>query len=215
MRVLMALFAAIALSLGFVSTASATDAKLEQSAEASADCGEVTLTFTNNHTHATNDFSYVWNIQTSDEQNYNVVVANSEGSKTEVVTLAEGEGTGWVSYGVVAGPESDYYLANETIAVDLCAPDPVDEEPVDEEPVDEEPTDEEPVDEEPTPSSGLDGKDNNDATNVGSNDKSDGGSVEKLPNTGPSTATSSLLGAGALFAFAMAVFGIRKHLIGA
>lgn len=110
-------------SMMLTSPAQATG-KLEQSAELTADCGEVTLTFTNNHSHLTLDFVYVWNIQTSDGQNYNVDVANSESPVTEVVLLASGEGNGWVSYGVVAGPESDYYLANKTKVVTLCEPTP-------------------------------------------------------------------------------------------
>src|SRR5690606_6028303 len=45
-----------------------------------------------------------------------------ESPKSTVVTLEPGVGSGWVSYGTVSGPESNYYLANRTKAVSLCEP---------------------------------------------------------------------------------------------
>lgn len=98
--------------------ASATPPKLEQSAALTADCGEVTLTFVNNHS----GWTYTWNVQTSDGQNFNVDVPSDESPKSIVVTLEPGVGSGWVSYGTVSGPESNYYLANRTKAVSLCEP---------------------------------------------------------------------------------------------
>lgn len=100
------------------SPASATPQKLAHSANITADCGEVTLTFENNHSGHT----YTWNIQTSDGLNYNVPVPSESSPVEEVVIFNTGEGSGWVSYGVVSGPESDYYLANKTKAVTLCSP---------------------------------------------------------------------------------------------
>src|SRR5690606_19614175 len=75
--------------------------------------------------------------------------------------LEPGDGNGWVSFGVVAGPESNYYLAFSTISVPLCEPEPDsttsttegDETPGDDEddetPGDEQPGDEQPGDEQP------------------------------------------------------------------
>ncbi len=116
---------ALAVALGallggalYTTPASATPPKLEQSAALTADCGEVTLTFVNNHS----GWTYTWNVQTSDGQNFNVDVPSDESPKSTVVTLEPGVGSGWVSYGTVSGPESDYYLANRTKAVSLCEP---------------------------------------------------------------------------------------------
>ena len=146
--------------------AGANGSPLEQSAELTADCGQVTLTLVNGHEHATHDFTYVWAVRTSDGTTEDVAVANSDSPVTHEVNLEPGDGNGWVSFGVVAGPESNYYLAFSTISVPLCEPEPDsttsttegdetpgddedDETPGDEQPGDEQPGDEQPGDEQP------------------------------------------------------------------
>lgn len=104
--------------------AGANPSPLEQSAQLTGDCGQVTLTLANGHEHATHDFTYVWEVRTSDGTTDDVAVANSDSPVEHVVDLEPGDGNGWVSYGVVAGPENQYYLAFSTISVPLCEPEP-------------------------------------------------------------------------------------------
>lgn len=125
--------AAVLLGLfGVVMLAGPAQADEESSLEQhviDVNCGEVVLKLVNNHELdlESGPATYRWNIQTSDGQNFNLDLAYTDSPEIVTVELKEDstEGSGWISFGVVAGPESDFFLANQTQAVGTdCEPEP-------------------------------------------------------------------------------------------
>lgn len=98
--------------------------ELEQSA-VSEECGSATLTFTNNTTGF-----YAWHYGFGDNagveplEHGDFVSVGPMSTEEVTVEFVEDEfgGGAFVSYGTFAGPEQDFFLANEAIGVDTdCA----------------------------------------------------------------------------------------------
>lgn len=107
------------------------DGPLSQAA-VQEECGEATLTFTND-----GPGTYVWSYGAGGNGNLDhldFVSVGPESTETVEVTFEKDYGSGgFLSYGTFAGPEQDSYLANDAIGIDTScveegAP-PVDEEP--------------------------------------------------------------------------------------
>lgn len=112
--------AGVGLALGSPFLLTTSDGPLHQEV-VSKDCGTATLKFTNDH----DGYTYTWNVHASDGQNILVPVSSADSPVEHTVKVAEDSGSGWISYGVVSGAESDYYLKFQTLGLDTdCLPPP-------------------------------------------------------------------------------------------